>query len=120
MNGNSLAWSPAHLQHSPGGQHVSHLSPQGITGQQMSYGCGPESMAMYELSQMDIKPDINQLQAHQQHLSNISPGLDTVGRIYDYSPYQHAQMIGGSIHSPMSAIGAQESAIPLYIKVQST
>lgn len=72
-------------------------------------------MAMYELSQMDIKPDINQLQAHQQHLSNISPGLDTVGRIYDYSPYQHAQMIGDSIHSPMSAIGAQGRLLRLQL-----
>ncbi|XP_067946702.1 retinoic acid receptor RXR-like isoform X2 [Watersipora subatra] len=52
-------------------------------------------MAMYDLTQVDIKPDIAQL--HSQNMSGV--GADGGQRLYDY-PSQY--MMNGAMHSPMS------------------
>ena len=71
-------------------------------------GCTPESMSMYDLTQVDIKPDINQLQAQQQMNGGVA--VDTTSRLYDY---QSQYMMNGAMHSPMSVASAGSFDIAL-------
>ena len=62
-------------------------------------------MTMYDLTQVDIKPDITQLQAQQQ----MNGGVDSNGRLYDYSSQY---MMNGAMHSPMSVASTGKLEIP--------
>jgi len=99
LNGNNLGW-PQHNQTTSQYQAIPHST----SAQHIPYGCPPER-SMYDVTQMDIKPDISQL--HAQHMGGMA--IDTSNRFYDAQHYTHA-MMGSGMHSPMSSVGSPGSA----------